>query len=63
MLKFFDADPGWKKFGCGMEKSRLRDNFVLKSYFESIISEKERIRILAAQKHADPAVPQHCSVV
>jgi hypothetical protein len=21
MLKFFDADPGWKKFGSGMEKN------------------------------------------
>jgi hypothetical protein len=20
ILKFFDADPGWKKFGSGMEK-------------------------------------------
>jgi hypothetical protein len=25
ILKFFDADPGWKKFGFGMEKSRIRD--------------------------------------
>jgi hypothetical protein len=25
MLKFFDADPGWKKFGSGMEKFRIRD--------------------------------------
>jgi hypothetical protein len=24
ILKFFDADPGWKKFGSGMEKSRIR---------------------------------------
>ncbi len=24
MLKFFDADPGWKKFGSGMEKMRIR---------------------------------------
>jgi hypothetical protein len=23
--KFFDADPGWKKFGSGMEKIRIRD--------------------------------------
>jgi hypothetical protein len=23
ILKFFDADPGWKKFGSGMEKSRI----------------------------------------
>jgi hypothetical protein len=22
---FFDADPGWEKFGSGMEKSRIRD--------------------------------------
>jgi hypothetical protein len=25
ILKFFDADPGWKKFGSGMGKSRIRD--------------------------------------
>jgi hypothetical protein len=25
ILIFFDADPGWKKFGSGMEKSRIRD--------------------------------------
>jgi hypothetical protein len=25
ILKFFDADPGWKKFGSGMEKIRIRD--------------------------------------
>jgi hypothetical protein len=25
ILKFFDADPGWKQFGSGMEKSRIRD--------------------------------------
>jgi hypothetical protein len=25
ILKFFDADPGWKKFGPGKEKSRIRD--------------------------------------
>jgi hypothetical protein len=25
ILKFFDVDPGWKKFGSGMEKSRIRD--------------------------------------
>ncbi len=27
ILKFFDADPGWKKFGSGMEKFRsvIRD--------------------------------------
>jgi hypothetical protein len=25
MLKFFDVDPGWKKFGSGMEKSRIQD--------------------------------------
>jgi hypothetical protein len=24
-LKFFDADPGWKKFGSGIEKSWIRD--------------------------------------
>jgi hypothetical protein len=24
-LKLFDADPGWKKFGSGMEKIRIRD--------------------------------------
>jgi hypothetical protein len=24
-LKFFDADPGWKKFGSGMEKIWIRD--------------------------------------
>jgi hypothetical protein len=23
--KFFDADPGWKKFGSGMEKIRIWD--------------------------------------
>jgi hypothetical protein len=23
--KFFDADPGWKKIGFGMEKNRIRD--------------------------------------
>ncbi len=22
---FFDADPGWRQFGSGMEKSRIRD--------------------------------------
>jgi hypothetical protein len=25
ILKFFDANPGWKKFGSGMEKIRIRD--------------------------------------
>ncbi len=25
ILKFFDVDPGWIKFGCGMEKSPIRD--------------------------------------
>jgi hypothetical protein len=25
ILKFFFADPGWKKFGSGMEKNRIRD--------------------------------------
>jgi hypothetical protein len=25
ILKFFDADPGWRQFGSGMEKSRIRD--------------------------------------
>jgi hypothetical protein len=25
ILKFFDADPGWKKFGSGLEKIRIRD--------------------------------------
>jgi hypothetical protein len=25
ILKFFDADPGWKKFGSGMETIRIRD--------------------------------------
>ena len=25
MLKLFDEDPGWKQFGSGMEKSRIRD--------------------------------------
>jgi hypothetical protein len=25
LLKFFDADPGWKKFGSGMKKRRIRD--------------------------------------
>jgi hypothetical protein len=25
IYKFFDADPGWKKFGSGMEKIRFRD--------------------------------------
>jgi hypothetical protein len=25
ILKFFDADPGWKKFGSGMEKIRTRN--------------------------------------
>ncbi len=23
LLKFFDADPGWEKFGSGMEKSGM----------------------------------------
>jgi hypothetical protein len=47
ILKFFDADPGWKKFGSGMEKIRIRDkhpgsatlvqrknNFLLSSHSE-----------------------------
>jgi hypothetical protein len=25
ILKFFYADPGWKKIGSGMEKNRIRD--------------------------------------
>jgi hypothetical protein len=25
ILKFFDVDPGWKNFGSGMEKIRIRD--------------------------------------
>ncbi len=25
ILKFFDADPGWKKFGSGMKKGQIRD--------------------------------------
>jgi hypothetical protein len=27
ILKFFDADPGWKQFGSGMEKSRIQDKY------------------------------------
>jgi hypothetical protein len=26
ILKFFAADPGWRQFGSGTEKSRIRDN-------------------------------------
>jgi hypothetical protein len=25
IFEFCDADPGWEKFGSGMEKSRIRD--------------------------------------
>jgi hypothetical protein len=25
ILKFYDANPGWKKFGSGMKKIRIRD--------------------------------------
>jgi hypothetical protein len=25
ILKFFDADPGWEKFGSGMENFRIGD--------------------------------------
>jgi hypothetical protein len=25
ILKFFDEDPGWRQFGSGTEKSRIRD--------------------------------------
>jgi hypothetical protein len=25
IIKFFDVDPGWKKVGSAMEKSRIRD--------------------------------------
>jgi hypothetical protein len=25
ILVFFDADPGWKEFGYGMERIRIRD--------------------------------------
>jgi hypothetical protein len=25
ILKFFDEDPGWRQFGSGMGKSRIRD--------------------------------------
>jgi hypothetical protein len=25
ILKFFDADPGWKKFGSGMEEIQIRN--------------------------------------
>jgi hypothetical protein len=25
ILKFFGADPGWEKFGSGMENIRIRD--------------------------------------
>jgi hypothetical protein len=25
ILRFFDADPGWKKFRSGMEKIRIRE--------------------------------------
>jgi hypothetical protein len=25
ILKFFDADPGWRQFGSGMKKSRIRE--------------------------------------
>jgi hypothetical protein len=25
ILKFFDANPGWKKIGSGMENIRIRD--------------------------------------
>jgi hypothetical protein len=25
ILKFFDADPGWKRFGSGMKNIRIRD--------------------------------------
>ena len=41
ILKFYDADPGWKKFGSGMEKIRIRDE------------KKSRIR----DKHPGSATP------
>jgi hypothetical protein len=25
ILRFFNEDPGWRQFGSGMEKSRIRD--------------------------------------
>ncbi len=25
LVKLFDAEPGWKKFGSGMENIRIRD--------------------------------------
>jgi hypothetical protein len=39
VLEFFDADPGWKKLGFGMEKIRIGDKHPgsAKNYFRLLI--------------------------
>jgi hypothetical protein len=44
ILKFFDADPGWRQFGSGIEKSRIRDKHPGSAALGSA-SLKMRIRI------------------
>jgi hypothetical protein len=34
ILKLFDTDPGWKKFGSGMEKIWIRDVYRKKTTTE-----------------------------
>jgi hypothetical protein len=38
IIKFFDADPGlgWKKFGSGMEKLRIREDLGWKKFGSGI---------------------------
>jgi hypothetical protein len=45
ILKFFDADPGWEKFGSGMEKSRIRNTGRKVQYFTKLRSQKEQQRL------------------
>jgi hypothetical protein len=46
ILKLFDEDPGWRQFGSGMEKSRIRDKHpgsaTLKNLANSAKKKKKR---------------------
>jgi hypothetical protein len=47
-LKFFDADPGWKKFGSGIENIRIQDNHpgsaTLVGSFKIFLGQQRRYR-------------------
>jgi hypothetical protein len=61
ILKFFDEDPGWRQFGSGMEKSRIRGKHpgsaTLKNLANSAKKEEEKKR--GAREGAGGFILQH----